>query len=247
MDLARRIPALAMGATILAAASLTGAAAVAAQSDEATYRVTIANLSPGQPLTPPVVVLHNAKTSIVEAGVSASEGIAQLAENGNPQPLLDALAADPNVGAVVAGDAPVVAGGVPGAAEMPSVAVFEISGGQEARLISFASMLICTNDGFAIVHDQKLPRQVGQAVVYSAHAYDAGSETNSEDFANMVPPCQGLVGVSSGEEGTGESDPALAENGVISPHAGIAGAADLDPEVHAVAETPALVVVERIA
>ena len=28
------------------------------------------------------------------------------------------------------------------------------------------------------------------------NAYDAGTEMNTEDFADMVPPCQGLIGVS---------------------------------------------------
>jgi len=247
MDIKRRIPALALSSTVLAAAAFAGTTAVAAQDGDATYRVTIANLASGQPLTPPVVVLHNGKTSIVEAGAPASEGLGQLAENGNPQVLVDALAEDANVAGFAVGEHPIVAGGIPGAAEVPSVATVEVSGGKDARLISIASMLICTNDGFSIVHDEKLPKKVGQSAVFRAHAYDAGTELNTEDFANMVPPCQPLVGISTDDEGTGESDSALAEGGVISPHPGIAGEADLDVDAHAVAETPALVVVERIA
>jgi hypothetical protein len=243
----RRIPALAIGSTVLAAAAFSGAAAVAAAEDP-TYRVTVVNTAPGQPLTPPVVVLHNAKTGIVEAGAAASDGIGQLAENGNAQVLLDALAADPGVAGVATGEHPIVAGGIPGAAEVPSLAVIEVSGDKaNAKRISIASMLVCTNDGLSIVHDAKLPRKVGQSVVLRSHAYDAGTETNTEDFADMVPPCQPLVGISTDDEGTGESDPMLAEGGVVSPHPGIAGSADLDPEAHAISETPALIVVERIA
>jgi hypothetical protein len=82
-------------------------------------------------------------------------------------------------------------------------------------------MLICTNDGFSIVHDAPLPAEVGQIATFYSDAYDAGTEVNTESFADLVPPCQGLVGVS--------------------------GEADLDAMSHAVASNPALVVVERIS
>lgn len=245
MNTKRRIPALALGGTVLAATAFAGVSAVAAQDAGATYRVTVTNLASGQPLTPPVVVLHNAKTSIVEAGAPASEGIMELAENGNHQVLVDSLADNANVSAVAVADHPVVSGGVPGAAEVPTFATLEISG-EGANRISVASMLICSNDGFSIVHDQKLPKKVGQSVAFFSDAYDAGTETNTEAFADLVPPCQGLVGVSGDAEGSGASNPELAENGTITPHAGTAGAADLDATIHAVAQRPALVVVERI-
>ena len=87
-----------------------------------------------------------------------------------------------------------------------------------------AAMLICTNDGFTGIDTLALPESGSQTV--ETNGYDAGTENNTEDFAHMVPPCQGLVGVSSGEEGTGTSDPALAEGGVVSPHAGILGGID---------------------
>jgi len=250
MDLKRRIPALAIGSTVLAAAAFSGiGAAAAAQSNgpEATYRVTVTNLAPGQPLTPPLVVLHNNKTSIVEAGAPASEGLQQLAENGNPAVLVDALSADGNVAAVVVGEHPIVSGGIPGAAEVPSFATIEVSADRKANRISIASMLICSNDGFSVVHDQKLPRKVGQSVAFYAEAYDAGTELNTESFADLVPPCQALVGVSGEAEGAGASNPELAEGGVVSPHPGTAGSADLDAMVHAMAANPALIVVERIS
>jgi hypothetical protein len=250
MDIKRRSPALLTGSALLAAAVISGAGAVAAaetDGKEATYRVTVANLAPGQPQTPPVVVVHGAKTSIVEAGAPASEGLAQLAENGNPQILLDALAEDPAVGGVAVAEHPIVSGGIPGAAGVPSFATIEVSAPANARRLSVASMLICTNDGFSIVHDAKLPRKVGASAVLYSHAYDAGSEQNTEVFADLVPPCQALVGVSGEAEGSGASNPELAEGGVVSPHPGISGEADLDAMAHAVAENPALIVVERIS
>lgn len=247
MNLKRRIPAFVLGGSVLAASALTGVGAVAAQDGGATYRVTVTNLAPGQPLTPPVVVLHNSETSIVQAGEPASNGIGQLAENGNPQVLVDALATDKNVSATVVGEHPIVSGGIPGAAEVPTFATIEVSGAKGANRISIASMLICSNDGFSIAHDQKVPKKVGQKTVFYTDAYDAGTEINTEAFADLVPPCQPLVGVTGDAEGTGESNPELAENGVISPHPGTAGDADLDAAVHTIAANPALIVVERIA
>jgi hypothetical protein len=76
--------------------------------------------------------------------------------------------------------------------------------------------------------------------------YDAGTERNTEDFADIVPPCQSLVGVSSGEAGTGTSDPALAEGAVIHHHPGIAGGADLLTAVHGWTDPVAEITVERV-
>ena len=56
---------------------------------------------------------------------------------------------------------------------------------------------------------------------------------NTEDFAGMVPPCQGAIRASSGEDGTGASNPDLGEDGIIIPHPGIMGNADLLKDVHA--------------
>lgn len=244
MTLKRRIPALALTGSVLAATAFAGA--VGAQDAAPTYRVTISNLGAGQPLTPPLVVVHSGEASIAQGGVPASDGIQQLAENGNPQVLVDSLAGVDGVASVTVGEHPISSGGMPGAAEVPSVAVLEVTGEKGANRLSIASMLICSNDGLSIAIDQKLPKKVGQSSVFYTKAYDAGTETNTEAFADLVPPCQPLTGVGGEVEGTGASNPELAENGVIAPHPGTAGAADLDAATHAIAANPSIVVVERI-
>jgi len=248
----RRIPTLAVGGAVLAASALAGVGGVAGvaaaeMEDQATYRVTVANLAYGQPLTPPLVVLHGAEATLAEAGAPAGEGLQQLAENGNPQVLVDALDGAEGIGAVAVGDHPIVSGGVPGAAELPSFASLEISGPASAGFISLASMLICTNDGLSLVDDAALPAGIGESVAYFSGAYDAGTELNTESFSDLVPPCQGVVGVTGDADGSGMSNPELAEGGVLTEHPGIAGEGDLDAMTHAVAEHPALIVVERIA
>ncbi len=97
-------------------------------------------------------------------------------------------------------------------------------------LLSVVFMLICTNDGFSGVDSMTLPASGPESV--DANAYDAGTENNTEDFADIVPPCQDLIGVSSGDAGTGETNPALAEGGVIAAHAGIQGGTDLTVADH---------------
>lgn len=53
------------------------------------------------------------------------------------------------------------------------------------------------------------------------------------------------MGVLSGEPGTGMSDPALAEGGVIHHHSGIEGGADLLPSVHGWTDPVTLVTITR--
>ena len=121
-----------------------------------------------------------------------------------------------------------------------------ITADKHARLLTYISMLIRTNDGFTGVTELGLPRHVGDPVVRSLAGYDAGTEVNTEDFADIVPPCQGLIGVSSGEPGTGTTNPALAEGGVIRHHPGIVGGNDLLPPVHGWTDPVATIAVERV-
>jgi hypothetical protein len=212
------------------------------------YEVTIINLTSGQPLTPPVVATHRGKNAIFKVGGEASVGVREIAENGNNAPLLAQLAADPFdriSESQQAGDTPLVPPGTPGAQMFPDRVKFTIEAGRRARRLSFVSMLICTNDGFTGVNGLRLPANRGRTKAAVTNGYDAHTERNTEDFAHIVPPCQGLIGVSSGEPGTGVSDPALAEGGVIAHHDGIQGGSDLDPAVHGWTDPVARIEVER--
>ncbi len=168
---------LAMAVAVAGALVLSGSA----NAQETTYSVTIENLTDGQPFTPPVLVAHSSEMDLFETGEAASNEIAQLAENGNGDPLV-ALANGAGA-TVVAHDAPVMPG---------ETATLSISA-ESGMYLSAAFMLICTNDGFSGVDSWMLPASGSQTV--ETNAYDAGSEQNTEDFADIVPPCQGLIGV----------------------------------------------------
>ncbi|MEK7329063.1 MAG: spondin domain-containing protein [Chloroflexota bacterium] len=211
------------------------------------YEVTITNSTSGQPLTPPVVATHRRSLEVFEVGEDASFEVKEIAENGNNGPLLSALGSDKRVYEVLqAGMGPLVPAGTPGAALFSDSVTFTISAEQGAKYLSFVAMLVCTNDGFTGVDGVRLPKRVGDTVTVHTAGYDAGTEINTEDFADIVPPCQGLIGVSSGEARAGASNPALAEDEDISHHLGILGGADLVPGVHGWTNPVAKIEITRI-
>jgi len=195
------------------------------------YEVTITNLTPGQPITPPLLVTHSKDAGFFTPGEMASDELQQLAENGNAEPLVEMLQGKMGILDIVQGTAPLVPANDPGETGLNYSETFTVSAEGNMRYLSFASMLVCTNDGFAGIDSVKLPFYK-QKTVY-ASAFDARTEMNTEDFADIVPPCQGAIGITSDDEGTGASNPAIAEDGVVIPHPGIMGGEDLQRNVHA--------------
>lgn len=212
---------------VLAVALAVTVAVPATASTTRTYEVTITNTTATQWFTPPAVAIHSRALDLYSPHRPASYEVSQVAENGNLDPLialLDGSAAVASYGVALSDVGPLA----PGA----SVTITLESSSPQQRFLSAVSMLICTNDGFTGVDGLPLPGALGQTRTAASPAFDAGSEINTEDFADIVPPCQVLNGVSSDDEGTGESNPALAENGVIRRHRGISGGADLTVAAH---------------
>lgn len=213
----------------------TGAAVVGpAQADAKTrhYEVTITLQTGGQPFTPPLLATHRGSVGVFEVGAPASLGVQEIAENGNLAVLAGSLSSLAGVADVMQAGAPLVPVGVPGDAMFDQSVTLTVEADRGARFLSWVSMLICTNDGFTGVDGLRLPPQVGQVVTQGTAAYDAGTEVNTEDFADIVPPCQGITLPAPVEMGTGTTNPDLAEGGVISHHQGVAGIDDLDPALH---------------
>ena len=197
-----------------------------------TYEVTITNLTSGQPFTPPILATHTNGIDVFEVGNTASGPVSAIAENGDGSGLLAVLSGSSEVYDYVAASAPLVPASDPGGTGFGSSATYTIQTSNGAKYISFISMLICTNDGFAGLDSLRLPKVIGHTKTVYRAGYDAGSEINTEDFADIVPPCQDLIGISSEDTGTGMSDPTLAEGGVISHHPNVQGGNDLVPAVH---------------
>lgn len=234
-------------ALVAAAALALLAALPASAAPHRTYEVTITNLTSGQAFTPPLIATHRGSTHLFQVGSAANVGTQEIAENGNLAPLIAQLEGDRAVWDVVAAGAPLVPAGTPMFGTFSDSVTLTITAGPGAQFLSYESMLICTNDGFTGLDRVKLPNQVGATVTWHAAGYDAGTEVNTEDFAHIVPPCQGLIGVSSADAGTGMSNPALAENGVIRHHPGIAGGTDLVPGVHGWTDPVVEITIVRVA
>jgi hypothetical protein len=254
---------LALGGTTLAALSLGGSSVVAQSNgndddngdddngddngdDGRRYRATVANLTPGQPFTPPAVAAHLPEVEVFAVGDEANEPTRQLAENGNLEPLVGLVEDTDAIRGAAVGDGPLVPAEDPGDTGLPYFTELHLSAGPEATALTFIAMLIATNDGFVGLDTVPLPEEVNGSRTYYANGYDAGTEQNTERFADIVPPAKTLI--RGGEpEGTTESNPDIAEDGVVTPHPGIQGVGNLPPSVYDWREPAAVVQVERLA
>lgn len=134
--------------------------------DAVDYRITITGLSEGQPLTPPLIAVHNDSASIFEVGGTASAGLELLAEEGATADLQNELIPVAGVWTVsIASDAP-------GFEHQTTIAA------EPGQLISIVSMFARTNDNFIGVSNFVLPSRGSNETIESS-AYDAGTETNT--------------------------------------------------------------------
>ena len=241
--------ALALGGLAVGGGSLAGVSLAQQGSGNepapTRYRVTVANLTKGQPFTPPVVAAHQPEVEVFAVGNPASGQIQALAENGNFDPLLDlVMATDSVVGASV-GNGPLVPESDPGNTGNPYYTTVELSADETATHLSFVSMLVATNDGIVGLDTVPLPDEVNTSRTYYANGYDVGTEQNTERFEDLVPEAKTLI-IGGQPEGTTESNPEIAEEGVIRPHPGIEGDGNLSREVYDWREPAALVQVEAL-
>ena len=195
-----------MKSIALGLVGLTASVSVLAMGPTRDYEVTITNITKGQTFTPSLVVTHKSDISLFTTGEPALDELATLAESGNTAPLqalLDGmpdLVADTNTSAGLLG---------PG----DSVTVPISSSGNFDR-VSFAAMLIPTNDAFVALNSLELPKKWAEVNV---PAYDSGSELNDElcanipgpdcgDMDNSGGPGEGYVYIGNGIRGIGDLD-----------------------------------------
>ena len=178
--------------------------------------VSLTNLTRGQVLSPVFIARHDGNIDpLYTLGQPASEALAKMAEDADATDLLAAW--DPETNGNVS-EAMLLAlddGPIP-----PGKTVnthFQIEDGN--KLMSFASMLVSTNDAFIGASGLN----VSQSRTVTLTAYDAGSEANSESCDYIPgPPC------GSHAEDTAESE------GFVYVHNGIHGGpgSGLTPATH---------------
>ena len=203
-----------------AAATLLAGAALAQASD---LKVTITNITKGQPLSPPVVVSHRDSVALAEAGETASDGIRIVAEDGDPAPLAQALEGLREVRDVAVAGGPVFPG--------ESTTLYLRARGSD--VISAVGMLINTNDAFFFLDSYAVPRRSGSVGVA---AWDSGTEANSEVCSDIPGPACGDTPNDRNTDGA---------EGFVHVHRGVHGIAELRPELYDWRNPSVLVTIER--
>jgi len=196
-----------------------------ADNDMNSYKISVTNLNPGQPLAPIMASSHRAGIAFFTAGDAPSAELAMLAEAGNGNPMAEKLLAMPGVT-----DAQVSTSGL----TFPGKTTTLIVKAKRGRdVVSIGSMLGATNDAFFAVSNVALPKK-GRAVTYEANVYDAGSETNDELSSTVA----GLGGEGYSPDDSGE--------GFVHIHNGIHGIGNLVPAIHGWNNPAAKIVIERM-
>jgi hypothetical protein len=201
------------------------------------YKVTIHNLTDGQPMSPPVAATHKNKIGMFQVGELASPGLEAIAEDGNNSMMFNRFDMSGDATDAVDYGAPVLAG--TGETRM-------IMAHRGDRL-SFATMLICTNDGFTGFDRAMMPMQ--GAWVYLLNSYDAGTEMNTESSEDIVDPCSGLGPlVLPGDPNGNENDAVdMIPQMRIMHHPNIMGSGDLTIADHGWMNPVVKVTVNRVA
>ena len=203
------------------------------------FEITLTNLTMGeagmggQVLSHPIFVTHAAGIDLAPVGEAASEALVLLAENGDVSGLV-ALA-------TAAGANSMVAEGVvpPGGSVTVTVTADMVNSS-----LSVGSMLVSTNDAFIAATDVALFDEDGAPVSASLElmAYDAGSEDNTE-MASDIP---GPLGLDEVADPAGSNERVPTVDGIIAPHEGIQGGADVG-EAFAWEEPTAMLTITPVA
>lgn len=189
------------------------------------YKITIKNLTTGQPLTPALIAVHSPNYKLVKLGEKASSGLSALARDGVTSILANELKAQKKVVRTKTGTGVIL----PGQSES-----IIVEANNPKFKLSLVSMLARTNDAISVLNSATLKLRKGQKAYYLTDVYDAGVEANTESCSDIpAPPC--------GSHNVGQD-----EDSFIRPHAGIQVIGDLEANRDAFASKVSKVIIERI-
>ncbi len=237
--------------TALCAAAIVAALAAAAPAvygggpKLSSYRVTLVNLTGGQPFSPPVAATHQSAIRMFQVGRLASDELAAIAQDGNELPMATLFGASDKVTEVVDVGRPLTTSGkVVGS--FTDTASFEIAAAPGDRF-SIATMLICTNDGFLGLDAVKLPKQGSET--FELNGYDAGREQNTEQSVDIVDPCSALgpMPLPGDPDGNRDAEVATSPAEAIQHHPNIQGVGELSVSAHGWSDPVAQVTIERLS
>lgn len=239
---------LLVGVCVLATLALaaTAPASYGGGDELETYRVTLKNLTSGQPFSPPVAATHRKSIRMFQVGGFASDELAAIAQGGDQAPMFNLFSRSPRVTQAVDIGEPLTPWGKVVESFRDTV-TFEISAREGDRL-SLATMLICTNDGFLGLDSVKLPDDDRRT--FFVNGYDAGRENNTENSLHIVDPCSALgpTMLPGDPDGNLESGPGVTTDPPqrIRHHPNIAGVGELSVRAHGWTGPVAKVTVELL-
>jgi hypothetical protein len=232
----------------LALLATTATLPLAASADEGAamrhYRVTLQNLTTGQPFSPPVAATHRPRLHMFQVGHLATDQLAAIAQDGNQAPMVAVLSNSGDVTQTVDVGRPLTTRGRT-LGNFSDTVTFDIMA-HAGDWFSLATMLICTNDGFLGLDGIQLPSHGMRT--FELVGWDAGRENNTEQSEDIVDPCSALgpVPLSGDPNGNRDTDVATVPPEPIHLHPGIAGSGDLSPAMHGWSNPVARVTIGRL-
>ncbi|MDH3325330.1 MAG: spondin domain-containing protein [Gammaproteobacteria bacterium] len=176
----------------------------------AMYKVTVSNLTNGQPMTPVAIVVHKSGYDAWTLGGMASIGLEKLAEGGDTADFITEASANMNVSTTdVAGATPFGPG---------SSVMVEVKANYSNDLkLSLASMLANTNDAFTGLLSADIGSlAIGESMTMMSHVFDAGTESNTEASGTLAGPADESTAASKAYSATRDD-----LHDFVSVHAGV--------------------------
>ena len=174
------------------------------------YTVEIVNLTANQPLSPPVIILHQSAYKAFTDGEPASVGLEVLAEGGDNSSLLSEAQSSTAHLSSISGTVPIG----PGGTETYQLQAENAS----AAYLSMVTMLVNTNDAFTAANAANLSGLgLNETRTLRIPVWDAGTEANTEAAGTIPGPADGGEGFNANRDDLHD---------FVSFHQGVIGADD---------------------
>lgn len=161
----------------LALLATIASVALAAATTDTKYKITVKNLAFQQPFSSFFVMVHNDRARpLYIIGEPARTALARLAEDGDPNPLIDAYKHTRGVYSLDSVPGPLFVDDEP--------LVFYVNANDDFDMLTIATMAINTNDCFCSLNGVKLY----DGAVFNQPGLDAGSEENNELCSSIPGP-----------------------------------------------------------
>ena len=188
---------------------------ISEETVSATYEITLTNLTHNQPLSPPLVALHDKSYQAFKEGERASLGIEVMAEVGGTGQLTSDLSSHDGYASYQNGSGVLFSG---------KSATYEIMTETDLELeLTVLTMLENTNDGFTGIGNYSIASLAeGESITITGPVWDAGTEANTETADTVPGPATGGGGAAGYKDARDDLvDKVTFHPGVISREGGL--------------------------